>query len=101
MCIRDSSKTFDNGMICASEQSVTAIADIYDAVKAEFIKRGCYVLNNTELDAVRKILLTEAGTVNAKIVGQPAPAVSYTHLDVYKRQLVMCYYYTNISSFVQ
>ena len=70
------SKTFDNGMICASEQSVTAIADIYDAVKAEFIKRGCYVLNNTELDAVRKILLTEAGTVNAKIVGQPAPVIA-------------------------
>ena len=70
------SKTFDNGMICASEQSITAIADIYDAVKAEFIKRGCYVLNNTELDAVRKILLTEAGTVNAKIVGQPAPVIA-------------------------
>ena len=70
------SKTFDNGMICASEQSVTAIADIYDAVKAEFIKRGCYVLNSTELDAVRKIILTEAGTVNAKIVGQPAPVIA-------------------------
>ena len=70
------SKTFDNGMICASEQSVTAIADIYDAVKAEFVKRGCYVLNDTELDAVRKILLTEAGTVNAKIVGQPAPVIA-------------------------
>ena len=70
------SKTFDNGMICASEQSVTAIADIYDAVKTEFVKRGCYVLNDTELDAVRKILLTEAGTVNAKIVGQPAPVIA-------------------------
>ena len=66
------SKSFDNGMICASEQSVTAIADIYDAVKKEFVKRGCHVLNKTELDQVRGILLTEAGTVNPKIVGQPA-----------------------------
>lgn len=70
------SKTFDNGMICASEQSVTAIADIYDAVKKEFVKRGCYVLNKEELDKVRAILLTEAGTVNAKIVGQPAPVIA-------------------------
>ena len=46
------SKTFDNGMICASEQSVTAIADIYDEVKKEFIKRGCHVLNKEELDKV-------------------------------------------------
>ena len=59
-------------MICASEQSVTAIADIYDAVKKEFVKRGCHVLNKTELDQVRGIILTEAGTVNPKIVGQPA-----------------------------
>ena len=68
------SKTFDNGMICASEQSVTAIADIYDAVKAEFIKRGCYVLNNTELDAVRKILLTAKiliGEVSSVDVSEP------------------------------
>ena len=66
------SKSFDNGMICASEQSVTAIADIYDAVKKEFVKRGCHVLNKTELDQVRGIILTESGTVNPKIVGQPA-----------------------------
>ena len=70
------SKTFDNGMICASEQSVTAIADIYDKVKAEFISRGCHVLNDEELDKVRKIILTEAGTVNAKIVGQPASVIA-------------------------
>ena len=70
------SKTFDNGMICASEQSVTAIADIYDEVKAEFIKRGCHVLNSEELDKVRSIILTEAGTVNAKIVGQPAAVIA-------------------------
>ena len=70
------SKTFDNGIICASEQSVTALADIYDKVKAEFIKRGCHVLNKEELDKVRKIILTEAGTVNAKIVGQPAAVIA-------------------------
>ena len=70
------SKTFDNGMICASEQSVTALADIYDKIKAEFIKRGCHVLNKEELDKVRKIILTEAGTVNAKIVGQPAAVIA-------------------------
>ena len=66
------SKTFDNGMICASEQSVTALADIYDDVKKEFIKRGCHVLNEKELDLVRAVILTPAGTVNPRIVGQPA-----------------------------
>lgn len=70
------SKTFDNGMICASEQSVTAVADIYDAVKKEFIKRGCHLLKKDELDKVRKIILTEAGTVNPKIVGQPAAVIA-------------------------
>lgn len=66
------SKTFDNGMICASEQSVTAIVDIYDQVRAEFARRGCHILNQEELDKVRKIILNENGTVNAKIVGQKA-----------------------------
>ena len=66
------SKTFDNGMICASEQSVTVLADIYDKVRAEFIKRGCYMLNKEELDKMRAVILTEAGTVNPKLVGQPA-----------------------------
>ena len=66
------SKTFDNGMICASEQSVTAIEDIYDKVRAEFIKRGCHILNEEEMAKMRAIILTEAGTVNPKIVGQPA-----------------------------
>lgn len=70
------SKTFDNGMICASEQSVTAVADVYDAVKKEFIKRGCHLLKKDELDKVRKIILTEAGTVNPKIVGQPAAVIA-------------------------
>ena len=70
------SKTFDNGMICASEQSVTALADIYDDVKKEFIKRGCHVLNKKELDMVREIILTPAGSVNPKIVGQPAAEIA-------------------------
>ena len=66
------SKTFDNGMICASEQSVTALASIYDKVKQEFINRGCYVLNDEEKEKMRAIILTPAGTVNPKMVGQPA-----------------------------
>ncbi len=70
------SKTFDNGMICASEQSVTAVADIYNDVRAEFVKRGCHILNKDELDKVRKIILTEAGTVNPKIVGQKAATIA-------------------------
>lgn len=70
------SKTFDNGMICASEQSVTALADIYDEVRAEFIKRGCHILNEEEKDMMRKCILTEAGTVNPKIVGQKASTIA-------------------------
>ena len=66
------SKTFDNGMICASEQSVTALASIYECVKQEFLVRGCHFLTPEELDKVRAVLLSPAGTVNAKIVGQPA-----------------------------
>ena len=63
------SKTFDNGMICASEQSTIILDKVYDKCKAEFIKRGCYVLNKEELDKVRAILLTPAGTVNPNVVG--------------------------------
>ena len=65
------SKTFDNGMICASEQSVTVVGDIYDAVKKEFQYRGCYFLNPEELDKVRHTILIN-GALNAKIVGQSA-----------------------------
>ena len=65
------SKTFDNGMICASEQSVTALADVYDAVKEEFAARGCYILNDDEIDKVRKTIIIN-GAVNSKIVGQTA-----------------------------
>ena len=66
------SKTFDNGMICASEQSVVVVEDVYEAVKKEFVYRGAYMLNQKEAQAVAKIILTEAGTVNPAIVGQPA-----------------------------
>ncbi|MDE7389410.1 MAG: bifunctional acetaldehyde-CoA/alcohol dehydrogenase [Lachnospiraceae bacterium] len=63
------SKTFDNGMICATEQTVIADKRVYDAVKAEFIKRGCYFLNDEEADKIRNTLLIN-GALNAKIVGQ-------------------------------
>ncbi len=69
------SKTFDNGMICASEQSVTALSSIYDKVKAEFIKRGCYILAPRELDKVRKTIIIN-GSLNAKIVGQTAETIA-------------------------
>ena len=65
------SKTFDNGMICASEQSVTVVGDIYDEVKKEFAYRGCYFLKGDELDKVRHTILIN-GALNAKIVGQSA-----------------------------
>ena len=63
------SKTFDNGMICASEQSVIINHKIYDRVKAEFAARGCYFLKGEELDKVRKTIIIN-GALNAKIVGQ-------------------------------
>ncbi len=69
------SKTFDNGMICASEQSVIAVDSIYDAVKREFAYRGCYFLKGDELDKVRKTIIIN-GSVNAKIVGQPAAKIA-------------------------
>ena len=70
------SKTFDNGMVCASEQSVIVNDKIYNAVKKEFANRGCYFLSAAETDKLRKIILTEAGTVNAKIVGQRAHTIA-------------------------
>ena len=66
------SKTFDNGMICASEQSIVCVKDVYEEVKAELQYRGAYILSAKEAEKVSKIILTEAGTVNPKIVGQPA-----------------------------
>ena len=65
------SKTFDNGMICASEQSVIVLEDIYDTVKKEFADRGCYFLQGEELDKVRKTIIIN-GALNARIVGQSA-----------------------------
>lgn len=69
------SKTFDNGMICASEQSVIVPDDIYDKVKAEFIKRGCYFLSPIETQKVRKTIIIN-GALNAKIVGQQASTIA-------------------------
>ena len=65
------SKTFDNGMICASEQSVIVLDGVYDKVKKEFADRGCYFLNDEETEKVRKAIIIN-GSVNAKIVGQSA-----------------------------
>ena len=69
------SKTFDNGMICASEQSVIVNKKIYDAVKKEFAYRGCYFLKGDELDKVRKTIIIN-GALNAKIVGQKAATIA-------------------------
>jgi len=69
------SKTFDNGMICASEQSVIVCKPVYEAVKKEFKARGCHFLNSTELDKVRKTILIN-GSLNAKIVGQSAAKIA-------------------------
>ena len=69
------SKTFDNGMICASEQSVTVLEPIYKEVKKEFADRGCYFLKKDEIDKVRKTILIN-GALNAKIVGQSAYTIA-------------------------
>ncbi len=69
------SKTFDNGMICASEQSVIVMESIYDEVKKEFANRGCYFLNPEETEKVRKTIIIN-GALNAKIVGQKAATIA-------------------------
>ena len=69
------SKTFDNGMICASEQSVTVLESVYKAVKEEFKYRGCYFLKKEELDKVSSTILIN-GALNAKIVGQKAATIA-------------------------
>ena len=69
------SKTFDNGMICASEQSVIVLDNIYDEVKKEFEKRGCYFLNPEETEKVRKTIIIN-GALNSKIVGQKAHTIA-------------------------
>lgn len=69
------SKTFDNGMICASEQSVISLDKVYDEVKNEFSRRGCYFLNPEETEKVRKTIIIN-GSLNAKIVGQKAHTIA-------------------------
>ena len=69
------SKTFDNGMICASEQSVIVDKSIYNEVKKEFKLRGCYILNDEETEKVRKTIIIN-GALNAKIVGQSAHKIA-------------------------
>ncbi|MBQ7897220.1 MAG: bifunctional acetaldehyde-CoA/alcohol dehydrogenase [Clostridia bacterium] len=76
------SKTFDNGMICASEQSVIVPSKLYAKVKKEFLDRGCYFLKGEELDKVRKTIIIN-GALNAKIVGQSAHKIaSLSGVDV-------------------
>lgn len=65
------SKTFDNGMICASEQSVVVVDSVYEKVRKEFADRGAYILNKDEIAKVGSVILVN-GALNAKIVGQPA-----------------------------
>ena len=69
------SKTFDSGMICASEQSVIVLADVYDEFKNEIERRGAYFLDDAQKDLVRSTILIN-GSVNAKIVGQSAPTIA-------------------------
>ena len=69
------SKTFDNGMICASEQSVIIDDAIYEAAKAEFQARGCHILTEEECDAIRRTILVN-GALNARIVGQSAHTIA-------------------------
>ena len=69
------SKTFDNGMICASEQSVIVLDKVYEAAKKEFAYRGCYFLNPEETEKVRKTIIIN-GALNAKIVGQTAHTIA-------------------------
>ena len=66
------SKTFDNGVICASEQSIVVLDQVYDEVKKELAERGAYILKGEEIDKVRKIILNDKGGLNADMVGQPA-----------------------------
>ena len=69
------SKTFDNGVICASEQSVIVLDTVYEAAKAEFAKRGCHFLSPDELEKVRKTLIIN-GALNSHVVGQSAPGIA-------------------------
>ena len=70
------SKTFDNGVICASEQSILVVEEVYKEVKDELEARGAYILKGSEIDKVRNIILNEKGGLNANIVGQPAVKIA-------------------------
>lgn len=83
------SKSFDNGMICASEQSVIVDKSIYDKVKKEFAYRGCYFLKEDELEKVRKTIIIN-GSLNAKIVGQkPVTIAKLAGVDIPEHTRVM------------
>ena len=69
------SKTFDNGMICATEQNVIVLDGVYDAVKAEFQKRGAFFLQGDDINKVGNTVIVN-GAVNAKMVGQPATKIA-------------------------
>ena len=69
------SKTFDNGMICASEQAVVALESVYDDIKAEFIKRGCVFLNEADKKKLKELIFKD-GKLNSAIVGQPAAKIA-------------------------
>ena len=76
------SKTFDNGMICASEQSVIVLDKVYEQAKKEFKDRGCYFLDEEQTEKVRKTILIN-GALNAKIVGQkPVTIAKLAGFDV-------------------
>lgn len=69
------SKTFDNGMICASEQSVIVLDSIYGKVREEFMKRNCYLLNNEQDEKIRDIMMID-GKINSDIVGKSAYTIA-------------------------
>ncbi|OBT13064.1 bifunctional acetaldehyde-CoA/alcohol dehydrogenase [Vibrio sp. UCD-FRSSP16_30] len=69
------SKTFDNGVVCASEQAAIVVSEVYDEVKERFASHKAHVLSKADANKVRKVLLID-GNLNAKIVGQPAPAIA-------------------------
>lgn len=69
------SKSFDNGVVCASEQSVIVLNEIYKEVKNEFLERGAYILNKNEIDKLRKIIMID-GHLNPNIVGQKASDIA-------------------------
>ncbi|WP_085165874.1 bifunctional acetaldehyde-CoA/alcohol dehydrogenase [Gilliamella bombi] len=70
------SKTFDNGMICASEQAIVVVDSVYDEVRRLLTQYGAYVLNAKETKAVQGIILNDKGALNANIVGQPATKIA-------------------------